>query len=580
MRMSMLVVSLVAVACSKSGNKVGGDDAAAETQPPKVWIEAGQGLPSGDSSADSLDIKVSGNETATEYAYSFFSDTSVTCAAANYGVFNSISTPLTEIDLGGNGAKIICIKGKDAQDEEQAEPKRYEWTKIDGTAVDEQTPEASLETQPVDGPSEKISSMVEGNDVTVKYQYALISEEDYDCAGIDADANVNYNPPQAMDAVLEQDIGANGHKTLCLLGLDEYGQLQDPAKKYTWEKTAPVMSDADEQPAAGEAGIRLSNASITFRSGTGNGIGFTVKNVGASTLKWEANTASAVPWLTIKMGTNYQALTAGKLAEGQLAAGASAPVFFKLSQGRGTDYGAPYKREHEIVFTNKDSGHEIKAKIALEIPKLEVPMRDGSPVPVHVKLTRDSAPIKVYAKNLNKSLSMRPIEIDVVPGFPTSITKNDKKARYNKFKSLVTVGKPKPEITGANMGQKYIEFTVTAAGKTSCEAVRQTLYIYSNGDSKGADDCDVKARQRYIGMSHDAKWTTKRCLRIMTTFNAFDMNDDDVINVLDLTFIGDKVNKSPPNPMTAAYRRADVDGNGRVERADLGLLSKCFGTRY
>lgn len=576
MRMYMLVVSLVAVACSQGDNKKGVDDTADATSgdAPRVWIEIDQALPTGESSAGSLAVTVSGNKTATAYAYSFFSDDSVSCDDAEYGEFKSISTQLTEINLGANGDKVICLKGKDAQDKVQADPTRYEWTKVEGLAEDVQTPEATLAAPPTDGPAEQISSGVSGNPVTVKYQYVLINE-DYDCADIDNDDDVEYKAPQDISAMLEQDIDGDGNKTLCLRGLDKDDQPQDPATEHKWEKKPPVLSNADETPAAGEGSLALFGSSFHFRSGNAGAIGIAVINAGTGTLKWEANTASAVSWLEVKVGASYKALTAGKLAEGELAAGKSTPVYLRLTKGQGTDYGTPYKRTHEIVFTNKDSGHERKAKIILEIPKLEVPAQA-----VRLTLSRDSAPIKVYAKNLNKSLGMSPIKIDIAPAFPTDITSAEKKARYKKFKRLVTVSKPKLMRTGANSGEKYIEFTVTAAGKQSCEAVRQTLLVYSNGDSKGASNCTIEAQKKYIGTSSNAKWTTTRCLRIVATFNAFDMNDDNVINILDLTFISDKINKPTPAPMTAAYRRADVDGNGKVEQADLDLIAKCFNTTY
>lgn len=574
MRMYMLVVvSLVAVACSQGDNKKGVDDTADATsgEAPEVWIEADQALPRDQSDAASLEVTVSGNKTATAYAYSFFSDHSVSCDDAEYGEFKSISAPLTEINLGANGDKVICLKGKDAQGKMQDNPKRYEWTKIDGLAEDVQTPEAELDGPPTDGPAGQISSGVSGNDVTVRYRYALIEEQNYDCAGIADDDDVSYRAPQNMDVDLGLNITDNGHYTLCLQGLDADDQLQDPATKYTWEKKKQTSSNADKTPDTGKRGLALFGSSFHFLSGNDDAIRIPVLNVGTGMLKWEANTTSAVPWLEVKVGANYQALTAGKLASGDLAAKTNAQVKLRLAKGRGTDYGEPHQRTHEIVFTNKDSGHEVKAKIVLEIPKLEVPARA-----VRLALSRDSAPTKVYAKDLNRSLGMSPIKIDVAPAFPTDITSDEKRARYGKFKSLVTVSRPKLESTGANSGEKYIEFTVTAAGKQSCETVRQTLLVYSNGDSKDASNCTIKAGKRYLGTSSDAKWTTSRCLRVVVNFNAFDMNDDNKINILDLTFISQKISMSPPSPMTAAYRRADVDGNGRVERADLELLGKCF----
>ena len=133
------------------------------------------------------------------------------------------------------------------------------------------------------------------------------------------------------------------------------------------------------------------------------------------------------------------------------------------------------------------------------------------------------------------------------------------------------------ESTGTNKGEKYVEFTITSDGKESCEAVRQTILVYSNGDSKGASDCSIEAWKQYIGRSTGASWTTRRCKRIVVTFNDFDLNDDGKINILDLTTVGGQLG-DPPDPMTDAYRRADIDGNGKVEQADAAVLSACFSS--
>ena len=579
-RAYLLLLSLVAFACEKSSPDEGGDDTALHTEPPSVLIEAGHGLPSGESSANSLEVTVSGNETATEYQYDFFSDESVTCEDATYGAFKSISTKLTEIDLGDNGKKIICIRGKDKDGNVQATPKRYTWTKVDGVALAEEvTPEAKLKSPP-DTPSDSLSridSVVEGNKITVKYQYVLIAGE-HNCKNIDGnpdpDSVNNYMTKElAADGTtkLELNLGADGTKTLCLRGLDEDDGLQNEATRYMWVKITPEPNSKNEKPAAGAAGIGLLNAAITFRSGGSNAVAITVQNVGEGTLKWRAKTARAASWLQVKVsGDNYEALRAGKLASGAIAANKSAFVYFKLGKDRGTDYGMPYKREHEIVFVNADSKYEMRAKIALEIPKLDNKYES-------VTLTRNSAPVKVYAKNLNKSLGMHPMQIEVVPAFPTTITRAEKIARGEKFKAMVTL-KTGLESTGTSKGERYVEFTITSDGKESCEALRQTILVYSNGDSKGASDCSIEAWKQYIGRSTGASWTTRRCKRIVVTFNDFDLNDDGKINIIDLTTVGVQLG-DPPDPMTDAYRRADVDGNGKVEQADAAAISECFGSK-
>ena len=572
MRAYLVLISLVAVACAEKPASEGGDLDLAVVKSPEVWIEAGQGLPADESSVNSLEVTVSGNETAKEYQYALFSDASVTCAAAPYGEFKSISTKITEIDLGNNGQKIICLRGKDEAGNVQANPKRYSWTKVDGVALAEQMPEVKLEKLLTDS-DKKINSKVIGNDITTSYQYVLVNAERYDCGDIKDDLAVGYSASHQIGKILALDIGADGSKTLCLRGLDQDDRLQNEATRYTWvKKTPPEPNPDNEKSAVGAPGIDLSNDSITFLSGSGNAVAVTVQNFGAGTLQWSANTASAASWLQVKKSDgNYVALASGELARGALASNESALVVFKLAQDRGTDYGKPYQREHEIVFVNEDSGFEMTAKIALEIPRLDNKT-------VHVALTRNSAPVKVYAKNLNKDLGMQPMEIEVVPAFPITIPRDEKVERDKKFKTMVTV-ETGLASTGTNAGEQYVEFMVNTAGVKGCESYSQTILVYSNGDSKGASDCSIEAWTQYIGRSTGASWTTRRCKRIVVTFNTWkhlDPNDDGKINIFDIVEAAANFG-DPPDPMTDAYRLADVDGNGKVDQADLDAISACFG---
>lgn len=573
MRKYLLLSSLwIVFACTDSSPEEGGDDAMQKAAP-EVWIEAGQGLPKEESSANSLAITVSGNETATAYQYALFSDTNVTCGDAKYGAFKSISTKLTETDLGNNGTKIICLRGKDKEGNVQAVPKRYSWTKVDGAAVGDQLPEVELETIPTANML-SINSKVVGNKITEKYQYVLVNAAKYNCDGVEDDANVSYGAVRKITEMLVEDVGVDGHKTLCLRGLDKDGKLQTKATSYHWEKTPSVTNSNNEKPAEGQPGIGLISASITFRSGSGSAYGITVRNVGTGKLKWQAKTASSSTWLQVKDAKgNYVPLKAGELASGELAPDESKFVFFRLAKGRDTDYGKPYKREHEVVFVNKESKYQMKAKIALEIPKL-----DNSDAAV--ALTRTSAPIKVYVKNLNKPLGLKYLmNIEVVPAFPTTITKAQKIAQDKKFKSMVT-HKIGVETTGSNVGDNYVEFTVKPAGVTGCDIHQQTILVYSNGDSKGANDCTVDAWTKYIGGNgKGANWTTRRCKRIVVTFNTWkhlDLNNDNKVNVQDLVAAASYINTAPPSPMTDAYQRADVDGNGKVEQADLVAIRECL----
>ena len=441
-------------------------------------------------------------------------------------------------------------------------------------------PVATLENPPKSPNDSRtdLDSAVHGNNITKNYQYVLINTENYDCNEIENDGDVSYGAVTEIGDKLTLAIGANGPKTLCLHGLDEDGRLQNNATRYTWIKTMPKLHSESEIPAAGQPGIGLIDEPVTFASGYGNDQGngaarsFTIKNIGTGTLKWQAKTASNAEWLQIKNSDEgYVEVKAGKLKRGEIDANTSAFVAFRLAKGRGTDYGEPYQREHEIIFVNEESKHEIKVKVKLAIPKLDTQKEE-------VELTNNSSPVKVYVKNLNKPLGVEEMWIEVAGGFP--ITKDDKGEAFAEFKGLVTY-ETGLASTGTNDGERYVELTLTDAGKESCAVVQQTLVVYSNGDSKGDDNCKVEAGTPYIGGNGNAKWTTGRCKRIVVSFNGWkhlDLNDDDVINILDLVKAAALL-ENQPDPLIGEHKRADIDGNGKVEQADLAEISACLGSK-
>ena len=588
----LLLASLSVFSCTDSSESEDSEDATPQTEEPAVWIEAGNGLPTGESSADTLEVTISSNKTAISYQYAFFSDDNVTCEAATYREYVPIATKLVETSLGANGVKIICIRGKDKNDKVQANPKRYTWEKVSDVVVatGEVMPLAELKIAP-SSEMETIDIEVKGNDITVKYQYALISREDYDCADIDSDSSVSYSvvTPIATKLTLSAADLGNGHKTLCLRGLDKNDRVQNEASDYHWVKQPPGLHKDSEVPEADQPAIGLitsneqkTTSTIAFVSGDNTVYGLTVKNIGTGTLKWQAKTTSDVDWLMLYEKSNDQSveIKAGELASGEIVANTNYVVFFKLTKGKDTDYGTPYEREHEIIFVNTESGHEIKEKITLTIPKLDTSREN-------ISLTSHSESVKVYAKNIGKA----GMDIHIVGVFPTDITKDEKKDRIDKFRGLVQY-KTGLETTGTNAGEHYVELKVTDAGKESCEVVEQTLFVYSNGDSKDTSDCTVDGTKSYLGGSTvwggsanrgaigNAKWTTSRCKRIVVNFNGLehlDLNEDGIINILDLTFAAGHVGK-PPDPMTDDYRLADVDGNGTVDKdGDLVAISNCLG---
>ena len=96
------------------------------------------------------------------------------------------------------------------------------------------------------------------------------------------------------------------------------------------------------------------------------------------------------------------------------------------------------------------------------------------------------------------------MEIDIKPALSST------KEEYANFMAMVetTLG---IESTGDNAGDPYVEFKLKNKG---CGSHQQKILVFSNGDSKGASDCDIKAGVQYLGKSHEARWNTKRCKKV------------------------------------------------------------------
>ena len=268
---------------------------------------------------------------ATHYQYALFSDDSVTCADAQYGEFKTIATHLTEISLGDDGTKIICLRGKDKAGNVQADPERYTWKKV--PALSELLPEARLQIPPTSCDTQ-IDSKVLSNSITKQYQYVLKEDE----SNFDCDANgVSYETVQTLADNFKLDLGDDGDKTLCLRGLSADGKLkQSQATRYTWKKNQAAEQLAEgETPAAGDAGLGLFCETFTLHSGIDEGRGVTVKNIGSGTLQWRASVADTAPWLEMKVGSSGSPKTIddkGMIAEGKIEADKSEALFFTLKE--------------------------------------------------------------------------------------------------------------------------------------------------------------------------------------------------------------------------------------------------------
>ena len=259
--MRCLLVVLILLGCDDVEKpKQANTGLEAKAEQPLAYITD---LPIGTSDIESIDVEVQGD--ATHYKYAFLTDASVACEDAEYGDFHPLSTRL-QLDLGENGAKIICLIGKDSDGNEQKKAERYQWVKVsvaivhtDGPEVNAVKPLAYTTGLPT-GTSDITSIDVEVQGNATHYKYAFMTDTSVACE--DAEYG-NFLP---LSTRLQLDLGENGDKVICLIGKDSNNNEQEKPERYQWERISVSVTQVDvslEQADVNDDG-KIDELDLTF----------------------------------------------------------------------------------------------------------------------------------------------------------------------------------------------------------------------------------------------------------------------------------------------------------------------------
>lgn len=201
-----------------------------DTTPPTASLT---GTPNSFSSATNLAVTVEGTDVA-EYQFDLLSG-AADCSGATYGAWTPVATQITAA-IGADGTKRLCVRGRDTALNAQTSPTSYAWTK------DTIAPTATISGAPT-GTSNAtaLNVTVSGTDVN-EYQYSLV--DGTDCS------SASYGVWIAVATPITAPIGADGNKTLCVLGRDSTLNSQSTATSASWSKdTVPPTATLSGTPA-------------------------------------------------------------------------------------------------------------------------------------------------------------------------------------------------------------------------------------------------------------------------------------------------------------------------------------------
>jgi hypothetical protein len=178
------------------------------------------GAPAATSKAATLNATVAGSNTDF-YQYALVNGSG--CAGASYSAeFFPTATKITA-PLGADGPYTLCVKGKSAVNDMQRVPTQKSWTK------DTVPPAEVTLTGTPTNPSMATSLAVKvGGAGVAKYQAAL--KNGTGCAG------VVYKAPVAVATKITFAVGAVGPKTLCVKGIDAFGNVQTTPTQHSWTR--------------------------------------------------------------------------------------------------------------------------------------------------------------------------------------------------------------------------------------------------------------------------------------------------------------------------------------------------------
>ena len=485
---------LVIVACTKRKIKPSKALPVADEEP-FAYLS---GLPTGLSAISEINSEVRGNNVTAGYQYALLQDKNITCIDADYSEFKKITEHL-KITLGDDGDKIICLRGKGNNNLIQKKIERYQWVKIPQLLSISTLPIAYVSGLP-NGESHlnQITADIAGLNGATKYQYVFLDQATANCNNInDSDYQKNEHP---ITAPLTLQVTSNGDKTLCVRGIDNSGKIQEDVAKYYWTKTTP--SPSATEPSSGNSQLHLDKTKININSGSRNYYSLTITNKGNKQLRWRAKSSQTISWLKIrKHGEQYKiANKSPTVVSGTLPAKSnsntnssgsssnnSTKVFFKLSNETKTNYGTPYLRNNKIRFFNDDSNWHKDVEITLKIPKLRA---TGGTMRFKTNTQSSSIPIE----NIGEQSTQLQTKY-----LPIITNRNN----YNKFIKAIRVGFEK--INGK------LSFKVSRRKNSNISGIQQKYLIYSNGDSKGINNCKIEANKTYYD-SFSPSWNTTNCI--------------------------------------------------------------------
>lgn len=217
-----------------------------------------------------------GGTGVVEYQWALTTD-STSCANVTYGSFIPVAT-VSPVNAGQPGAKLLCVRGRDAAGNVQASPSTWRWTLVPPTP-----PVVSVISGAPFSPTGKSNwSIVVGGDRVTAWQFALLNSLDSNCANARYGSFNNLRTGNTINPVRFDDGNANGYRTLCIRGKDDFDQVQTTPTIVRWLKFA---------------GAPLADTATTYGTVVRNASSGTTENL----LLSRNNTGSGVEVTSIRM---------------------------------------------------------------------------------------------------------------------------------------------------------------------------------------------------------------------------------------------------------------------------------------
>lgn len=209
-------------------------------------------IPAKASKALKLNVLV-GGEGVVQYQYDLLNSNN--CAGAIYSDFLPVSVRITE-DILDDGAKVLCVKAKDRAGNAQQTPTLYSWIK------DTLHPTAQLTDTPSNPSNQRNLNVKVGGEGVASYKFSL--QTSLPCLQTFRDTNaINVN-----QRIMVSDLGSDGNKVLCVVGIDQAGNEQPTTTFYEWTfDSIRPQATLDNLPLNPSSNARL-NVGVSPTEGT------------------------------------------------------------------------------------------------------------------------------------------------------------------------------------------------------------------------------------------------------------------------------------------------------------------------